>query len=234
MISFLNRYRKALFISTTAVFLLGTFVGLGGYLFTSRDMGQAVASVGSTKIPYMRFLARVNQYADSARNRNGEVTEAQLKAIKVEMMRGMIVDELLLVKADELGIVVTDEELARDVRGTPAFQSGGEFNPQAYAQALRTMLHDTPQGYEETRRRAIKSGRLKQLIYQAAKISPDELEEFYAKEHKGKLKDYQKEKDAFAGRVRQARALDLINFLLRQLSGQVEVRTYLDQRERGV
>ncbi len=232
MISFLRRYRKALFISTIAIFLLGTFVGLGGYLFTSRDTGQAVASVGSTKIPYMRFISRVNQYADAVRSRGGEVTDAQLKALKFEMMRDMIVDELLQLKADELGLQVTDEELARDVRGTAAFQSGGQFSPQAYAHALRT-LHDTTQGYEETRRNAIKAGRLKQLLYQAAKTSPAELQELYAKEHKGSLKGYEKQKDAFASQVRQTRALDLINFLLRQLSGQVEVRTYLDQREGG-
>ena len=232
MISFLRRYRRALFISTIAIFLLGTFVGLGGYYFTSRDSSQAVATVGSAKIPYMRFITQVNQYADDLRRR-GDVTDAQLKAIKIEMMRNMIVDELLLVKADEMGLVVTDDELARDVRGTPAFQAGGAFSPQAYLYALRTMIHDTPQGYEETRRRAIKTGRLKQLIYQAAKISPDELEELYAQEHKGTLKGYAKEKDSFAAQARQARALGLINFLLRQLSGQVSIRTYLDQRESG-
>ena len=58
MMSFLRRYKTTLFIATIAIFLIGTFVGLGGYLFTSRDTSQSVASVGSTKIPYQDYVTR--------------------------------------------------------------------------------------------------------------------------------------------------------------------------------
>ena len=50
MISFLRRYQKPLFIAGIVVLLIYIFVGLGAYFFTSRDMSQAVASVGSRKI----------------------------------------------------------------------------------------------------------------------------------------------------------------------------------------
>ncbi|MFA6003689.1 MAG: SurA N-terminal domain-containing protein, partial [Elusimicrobiota bacterium] len=228
IISTLRRHRKALFIATIAVFLIGTFVGLGGYLFTKNDVSEAVASVGDTKIPYSRFIARVNQYVDSVRSRGEDVPEAALKEIKFGMMRDMIVDELLLAKADEMGITVTDEELARDIRATPAFQTGGEFNPNAYYQAVRSVFRDSPQGYEEMRRRNIKSSRVKQLIFQSAKLTPAELQELYAQEHKGSLKDFDKNKAEFAAKAQQTRALELINFFLRQLSAQSEIRTYLE------
>jgi len=152
----------------------------------------------------------------------------------VGMLRDMIIDELLLVKANEMGLTVTDEDLARDIRGTPAFQSGGDFNPVAYYRAVRTVFHDTPQGYEEMRRRSLLASRVKQVIFQSARLAPAELQEFYAREHKGSLKGYDKEKEAFAAKTQQARALDLINFFLRQLSSQVEVKTFLEQRENGM
>ena len=234
MISWLRRYRRALFIATIAIFLIGTFVGLGGYLFTSRDVTQAVATVGSTKIPYARFLARVNNYVEARRNRDGEVSDAALKEVKAGMLRDMIVDELLLAKAEEMGIVVTDAELAHDIRSSPAFQAGGEFSPETYYRAVRAVFRDTPQGYEEMRRRDIKAGRVKQLIFQAAKLAPAELAELYAREHKGSMKDFVKDRDAFAARSQQQRALELINFLLRQITSQLDIRTYLDQREGGL
>lgn|GEM_PF-1936765 len=259
MISFLNRYRRGLFIAVVAVFLLGTFVGLGGYLFTSRDVTQAVASVGSVKIPYQGFRSRVDQYVEALRSRNGEVSDSAVKEIKVNMLREMIIDEMLLVKAGEMGLTVTDAELARDIRGTPAFQSGGEFSPEAYFRAVRSAFHDTPAGYEEMRRRSLMAGRLKQLIFQAAKLTPDELEPLYAKDRGAADKDFQKalaqrHKDAEAAKLtpaefkerfsqqrkasvaaqaQQMRALELINVFLRQVSSQVEIKSFLEQRESG-
>ncbi len=233
MISFLRRYQKTLFIAVITIFLIGTFVGLGGYLFTSNDMSESVASVGSSKIPYSRFIANVNRYVDAVRGRGTDVTDAMVRQIKQELVRDMIVDELLLVKADEYGIVVTDAELARDVRNTPVFQRGGSFSEEAYFQAVRQLFRETPQSYEENRRRTMRTSKLKQLIFQSAKLTPAELKELYAREHKGSLKDFEKDKAAFASNAQQKRALDLINYYLRQLSTQVEVRSFLDQREQG-
>lgn len=233
MISFLRRYQKTLFIAVITIFLIGTFVGLGGYLFTSKDMSESVASVGAAKIPYSRFIARVNQYVDGIRGRGADVTDEMVRQIKQEMVRDMIVDELLLVKADEYGLIVTDAELARDVRNTPAFQRNGGFSEDAYFQAVRQIFRETPQGYEETRRRTMLTSKLKQLIFQSAKLAPAELKDLYARDHKGSLKDFEKDKVSFASSAQQKRALDLINYYLRQLSTQVEVRSFLDQRESG-
>ncbi len=58
MISWFSRHQKPLFIATVSIFLVGTFVGLGGYLLTNHDSSGAVASVGSTKISYSILKAR--------------------------------------------------------------------------------------------------------------------------------------------------------------------------------
>jgi hypothetical protein len=193
------------------------------------------------------------------RNRNGDVSDGAVKEIKVNMLREMIIDEMLLVKAEEMGIKVTDEELARDIRGTPAFQAGGEFSPETYFRVVRGAFHDTPQGYEEMRRRSLVASRLKQLIFQAAKLTPSELEPLYAKDRGAAEKDFQKalaqrhkdpeaaklspaefkeryfqqRKQSVAAQAQQNRALELINFFLRQVSSQVEVKSFLEQRESG-
>lgn len=233
MISFLRRHQKSIFVATITVFLLGTFVGLGGYFFTSRDMDGTIARVGSVKIPSQRFYVRVNQYADAMRAKGADLDDAQMARLRREMVNDMMVEEMLAMKADELGLVVTDEELARDIRATPAFQRGGQFAQDAYFQAVRQIFRESPQDYEVQRRKTIKTTRLKQFLFRAAKVSPDEVREAYAREKKGSMKDFEKEKAAFAMRLQQQRAVDLINYCLRQLSTQVEHQVFLDRVDSG-
>lgn len=234
MMGFLRRYKTTLFVATIAIFLIGTFVGLGGYLFTSRDMSGAVAQVGPTKIPYEQYVTRVNQYEDALRSRGADVTDDMTKEIKQGVLREMIVDELLQQKADEMGIVVTDGELARDIQTTPAFQQDGQFNQQLYFARVRQVFHDSPEAFEKDRRKALKAQKVKQMIYHAAKMTPDEVAQAYKAAHKGSMKDFEKDKAQFEAKAQQARALDLINYYLKQLAQTVEIRTYLDQRESGV
>lgn len=233
MFSFLRRFQKPFFVAIVVVFLIGTFVGLGGYLFTSRDMQGTVASVGKTKIPYTVFVTRVNQYADAMRSKGADLGDKELAEIKQGMLRDMIVDELLQQKAEDMGIEVTDLELANEIKSTPGFQRGGQFSQDLYYGALRQVYRETPQQYEESRRKYIRSQKFKQMVYQSAKVTPDELKDLYAKSNKNSMKDFEKNREAFASRVQQQRAIDLINYYLRQLSQQVEIRTYLQERESG-
>ncbi len=233
MISWFSRYQKPLFIGTVAIFLIGTFVGLGGYLLTSSDSSSAVASVGSTKIPYSIFISRVNQYADALRNRGTDVTDQVLAQIKQEMLRDMIVEYLLANKAEKMGLRVTNQQLADDIESTPAFQHDGAFNQQLYFYAVRSVYHASPKAYEKMRKRQLLSSLFKQMIYQSVKLVPGEVREAYAREHKGLLKGYAKDKRKFAEQLRQAQALDILNYYLRQLVTEIPIRSYLKQREAG-
>jgi peptidyl-prolyl cis-trans isomerase D len=234
MMAFLRRHKTTLFIGVITIFLIGTFVGLGGYLFTSKDQSGSVASVGAVKIPYQEYVIRVNQYTDALRSRGSDITDDMSKEIKQGVLREMIVDELLQQKADEMGLVVTDGELARDIQNTPAFQQAGAFDQQLYFSRVRQVFHDSPDAYERSRRKAIKAMKVKQLIFHSAKLAPTEVAEAYKAANKGSMKDFDKQKEAFEAKAQQQRALDLINYYLKQLAQQVEIRTYLDQRENGV
>ena len=138
---------------------------------------------------------------------------------------------MLSMKADELGLVVTDEELARDIRATPAFSRGGQFDQDAYFQAVRSTFRQSPQEYESDRRKAIKTARLKSFFYRSIKLSPDEVRETYAAVNKGAMKNFEKDKESFAGRLQQQRALELVNYCLHQMQSQVEVQNLLDRVE---
>jgi len=231
MISFLRRHQKAIFAATLSTFFGGMFVGFGGYWFTDRDLQGAAAKVGGVKISYSRLMTNVNLYSERMREQGAELDDAKLAQLKREMLNNMMVDELLAIKADELGLVVTDEELARDIRATPAFVRGGQFDVEAYFSAVRSRFRQSPQEYERERRKSIKTARLKSLFFRVAKVSPAEMREVYAEVNKGSLKNFDKEKDAFASRLQQQRALELVNYCLRQMQTQVEVQNLLDRIE---
>ncbi|MBI4424105.1 MAG: SurA N-terminal domain-containing protein [Elusimicrobia bacterium] len=232
ILSSLRRHRKSLFVGMVAIFLIGIFVGLGGYLFTSADTSEAVAVVGPTKIPYMRFQVRANQYLDVLRNRGTDVTDALASEVRQGMLRDMIVDEILSQEAEKLGMRVTDMELAASIRSNPSFQREGAFDSVLYLTALRQVLRSSPEEYEREQRKTMLAAKLKQLLFQSAKLLPGEVADEYRRQ-KGSMKEFEKNQAALAQELERARALDIINFYLRQISGQMDVRSFLPERERG-
>lgn len=233
MIGLLRRYRQPLFIAVTAVFLIGIFVGLGGYFFSGADLSDTVAVVGGKKIPYSRFRNRVNQYLEMMREqRKVEVTQAMETEVKQGMLRDMIVDELLANEAEKMGLRVSDMELSLSIQNTPAFQREGRFDQDLYFQAVRFSFKTSPEQFEADQRRAMLSAKLKSIIARSAKVSPAEIDTEWAVA--SRAKGAPKKKEEFAGQLRQKRALDAINAFLRGLAASTEIRTYLDQREQGV
>lgn len=235
MISFLRRHQKSIFVATISVFLSGSFVGLGGFYFTSRDTDGAVARIGSTKIPAQRLLLRVNQYADALRQKGTEVDDAMMSRLKREMLNDMMIEEMMAMKADQLGLKVTDDELSRDIRATPAFQREGQFDQDTYFRQVRAIFRENPQEYERSRRKAIKSGRLKQLIFRTAKVPASEVDAAYAQVKKtAPKKDADKiTREAVAQNLQQQRAVELINHCLKQMSSQVEHQIWFDRVDGG-
>jgi hypothetical protein len=233
MNSFLRRHQKAMFAATIAIFVGGMFVGFGGYWFTDRDMQGVVARIGKEKITYQDLMTRVDLYADRLRQQGTDLDDAKMAQLKGEMLNNMMIDEMLALKARELGLVVTNDELSRDIRSTPAFARGGQFDQEVYFQTVRSTFHETPQQYERERRKAIMTARLKSLFFRMSKVSPAELREYYAAAHKGSEKGFDKGRDELAMKLQQQRALSLVNRCLSQMQTHVEVQNLLSKFRGG-
>jgi peptidyl-prolyl cis-trans isomerase D len=239
MISWLRRNRQPFIITLTLVFIISIFVGLGGYYLSGANVAEAVAVVDGTKIPYMRFLTRLEQYSEAIRARGGEITPEMEKEMKGELLREMIVEEILASQAEKMGMRVSDRELALSIEGTPAFQQDGRFYQELYFRAVRYQLKTTPEQFERQRRRELLSNRLKAMMYRASKLVPSEGEfeyQQYLRTYSGAhaAKEPPREKAQVLAELRQRRAVDTINFFLRQFSTQADIRTFLEQRERGI
>jgi hypothetical protein len=233
MISFLRRHQKSIFAATITIFAGGMFVGFGGYWFDNRDMQGVVAKVGPVKIPYQKLVNQVDLYTDQARARGKELTDAEVTQARRELLSNMMVDEILSVKADELGVVVTEEELGRGLRALPAFRRGGQFDQDAYFTMVRSRFRMSPQEFEADQLKQMKAERVRSLLLRAAKVSPEELREFYAAANKGSMKDFDAKKDAFASQVRQMLMGALLRRCLEQMETKIDIRNDLAKFEAG-
>ena len=227
MISFLRRHQKSIFAGTLTIFFGGMFVGFGGYWFDKRDLQGVIAKVGDVKIQESTLQVQIDAFEEQARAQGKEPTDAQITEYKHNLLQGMIVDEMLSQKADQLGLVISDEELAREIRSVPAFNHDGRFDQDAYISLIRNRFRMTPQEFEANQRKALKSALLKNLILRTAKVPASELAAAYAAANKGSMKDFDKYKDAVMGQLGQQRALGLLNHLLQQMQAQIEVQNLL-------
>lgn len=232
MISFFYKHRKGIFIGTVTMFLAGIFVGLGGNLFSGASSSDAVAVVGGTKISYQRFRTRVNQILDRMRDSETDVDEAVHGRVKQEVLREMIVEEILRQQGKKTGLRVSDFEVSAEIHGTPQFQRNGVFSPIIYYQTIRQQLHMKPEEYEAWRKNAGLAMKFRRLVSSSIKLSPLEIKEYYIKKN-GSLKNFAEEKEEIIQEMSQERFIQLINYFLRQAGSQIKIESFLDKREKG-
>lgn len=231
MFTFFRKYKRVVFIAVVLTFLVGIFVGLGGYVFTG-SADSAVAEVGGKKIPYQRFTVQVNRAMNGVKDSGTEVNEIITKAVKQEVFREMIVEELLSQQGEKLGMVVSDFEVAMEVQSTPQFRENNQFSPRAYYQTIFQEFQMAPTEYEAWRKQARLSNKFKQFLYTAMKVTPDEVKAFYLTRNKD-LKNFEKERAKYTEELASAKFSSTANYLLRQLTNRNEVRSYLELREQG-
>ncbi len=230
--NFFGRYSRTILLITVIGFIAGSFIGFGGYYFTSGWRADTVALVNGKKILYNTYLNYLQRLISNLRDQNQEVTDELYNRKKQEILSELIQEEIFCQEAKKYGIVVTDEELAADIQNFPAFQKDNRFDRNTYFQVLQYALRMTPEEFEESRRRTIMIAKLRYLIAGSVKTTEKELELAYLQE-KGDLKNYFRDYATFRQNYLSQKTLLVFNEWFQQLGRQVKVKTYLEERERG-
>jgi hypothetical protein len=227
MIRWLVNYRKPIFIATVAVFLIGIFVGLGANLLINNDAANFIADVGGEKIPRSRYEVEVRNYEERLRSNKRDVTPEMEQQIKNEVFRDLVVEALFAQEAEKLGLAVPDAEVAADIRQT--FTREGQFDQQAYFYAVQNQYHMNPEQYEAMRRRSLLAFKYRELLQRTAKVEPEEVREAYLKQ-RGSMKEFDKKKPELQAQLQQERALETLNYALRQLAATAQIKSYQQQQ----
>ncbi|RXJ89107.1 peptidylprolyl isomerase [Arcobacter sp. CECT 8983] len=141
MITWMQRHKKWLVITiwiSTIAFVGAGFVGWGSYDYGSK--GGAVAVVGDREVTveeYQReYSSLYDQYARMFGNQFNQEMADKLK-LKDAAYKLVIQKNLILSFADELGLDVTDEEIAKQLVQIPAFLKDGKFDKDTYIKVLQ-------------------------------------------------------------------------------------------------
>lgn len=225
--NFLRKNMRVIFYITLGGFFAGIFVGFGGYFFGGGSTQGLAAEVNGHKIPMRRYNQLLTRTMDNLRQQKTEPTDEITRQKKHEVMQDLIQEEVFWQEAKKYGIKVTDSEIAMEIQHYPAFQQDGKFDQRAYFHVLNQVLHSTPQEFEESRRRQIAYLKLRDLVASSIVISEPELKYAYLKANKNDLKNYEKDREAFSGKIRQEKVMMVFNEWFKQLNQGMKVKIYL-------
>ena len=175
MITWMQKHKKWLVITiwiSTIAFVGAGFVGWGSYDYGSK--GGAVAVVGEREISvneYQReYSSMYDQYAQMFGEQFNQEMADKLK-LKDAAYQMVIQKNLILSFADELGLDVTNEEIAQQLVSIPGFIKSGKFDKDTYIKVLN-QNRTNPTEFEATLKRDL----LLQKVESIFKVSANKNE----------------------------------------------------------
>ena len=164
--------------------LLGIIIVVFIFYFGStrwREKAEAIAIIDGRVIPYVEFHKNYLKLVDAYREQyKGALTDDILKSLNLKQQAydNIINQAVILQKAKDLGIEVSEEEIKGSILSTPAFQRDGVFDERIYNQLLRQNKM-TPADFEDSQRMLITTVKLEDVIQSAVKVSDKEVFDLY-------------------------------------------------------
>jgi peptidyl-prolyl cis-trans isomerase D len=163
-------------------FIIAAFLGTIFYAWGMKSTGGGdggqnwIATVEGEDITPAEFENELRQMEAQLR----DLPPSLLKQLnlKEQVLNNLINQRILLGKAEEMGIQVTDQEIAASIQASPFFQENGAFSSQAYRTVL-AQSRMTPSVFEKRQREALLIQKLQDLIQDSTKVTDEEIQEDY-------------------------------------------------------
>jgi len=175
--NFLRKNVKTFLWCIAVAFVIGIFL----WNFSARRLIDCVARVNGTKIPYSTFLDTVNLRIRNWYDQNPEqeLTDTQIKEIKLEVLSSLIQEEVVRQEARKYGIYVSQSEVINTISSLPQFHRDGKFDAQLYFYILRNYFRVEPSVYENQIRLAIITQKMRDIILSSVKLTDQEVKDEY-------------------------------------------------------
>lgn len=150
-----------IFLIITASFLFSGFdnFSMGG--------GTQVASVDGTPISTKEYSIALNRQVEFFNQMMGGqgLTQKQLEdmGIKASVLNSLIQQKLILNTADQMGIVVSLEEVKNEIKNMPYFQTNNQFDVNLYRNMLQSNGY-TPAQFEQLVGNDLKQKKIDQMF----------------------------------------------------------------------
>lgn len=175
--------------------------GAGG---TIGEANRTVATVNGMEIKANEFDRAytniINFYRNQFRGQFSDEMAAQLK-LKENALEALIQNKLVLLEAEKMNLMISDEELAESISKQPEFRKDDKFSSSLYKNYLR-FSRISAKDFEDGQRKSLLRQKLEGIIKASTQISESEVQEAYKKENEkikfkyvGFSKDYFKPAD---------------------------------------
>jgi peptidyl-prolyl cis-trans isomerase D len=140
------------------------------------------AKVNGEVVPPGEFDAQYAQMVRLYQQQGGAdmnpLFRAQIRQMALEQV---VQRELVEQEARRQGIVVSDDDVSRAAKESPAFQSDGKFDLELYKRAV-TNAYGSPAKFEERLRRDLAYGKMMALLRATSKVSEEEVKDAWLAE----------------------------------------------------
>ena len=176
MITWMQRHKKYLVVTiwiSVIAFVGAGFVGWGAYDFNS-DRASAIAKVGNRKITIQEYQANRNSYYAYYKNIFGNnFTQEKADQMKLDelSLESLIEQTLILVYADEIGLIVTKDEIKKALINDSSFHKNGVFDKDTYYRLIK-QSNISAKNYEDRLEKQILFSKISVIL----KLKPTDTE----------------------------------------------------------
>ncbi len=171
MLHFMRKHAKFFYVFFFLVIISFIFLYVGPI---DKNQNPVVVEIGKDKVylnEYWRAYDNLrNFYRDIYKDKFTPEMEEKLN-LKEKTLQKLIEERLLLMKAADMGIYVSDEELQKAIMSEPAFQRDGVFNRNIYLRTLQ-LNRLTPAYYEAAKRNELILKKMRNLIEDSVDLTP--------------------------------------------------------------
>ena len=226
---FIRKHKRVLLLLTLVLFFFSIF-GVGSYVILGWDTRDLAAKVGKSRITRKLFDMNYRQALEAVRANKPEldITADMEKELQANILRELIIRELMNLEARSWGIRSTDREVAQDIASRPVFQTDGRFDPGKYYQFVIRTLGVLPKELEAERAKEIADVKFRSFVSWVFPPAPKEMDwlyQIYAPAKKSRVNS--KEREEILRRIQFEESIATLNQLLVRLSQKYPIKTYL-------
>ena len=162
--------------------------GRGSSGFRTRTPETWAAKVNGDLVTASDFMqAYSSRFKQMSAMRGGKYTTDNAKQdnLRAETLRNLIDQELIAQQADDLGIRVSDAEVADAIARNPQLQQDGKFDFDYYKRVVENYYGMSINRFEEAYRRDLLRAKVVQAAIAGANVSEDEVKAAWTAEHEG-------------------------------------------------
>lgn len=180
MLELMRKHARNWIMKVLLAIIIIVFIFYFGSM-TGRQKADAIATVDGKIITYLEYEKEYRDLIDLYNRRTGgRLTEDMLKTLnlKQQALDKLVYQAILMKKAQDLKVKVTDEEVRSFISSLPAFQRNGVFDDRLYQQMLR-YNKITPENFENEQRKSLLVMKMEDLLQDGVHVSDQEVNSFY-------------------------------------------------------